>query len=588
MEIKLKKAFIKENEEELKKKPWEIETNWRYGGDEVIDLRHYTKDNIDKLLEIIRTSKSPGRKALEQDILNYIHMDENKDAVKEIRARTVRHAESLLINYFQKYSKKKWVFERLVDEEVTVAYYVERIKYHEAEREKGGWYTPEFISMRLAYIEMNELESTTVSISVAQCLGRNVKEILRAIGLMYDRPSLQEDYKSYLEKWTELHDSIGKQMLSVGSGDCNGIDGNSKTTRYEDDDWWSNKSTSVDFAKYGEPSRVLIDTFKEKETKNRSKIKDKMPDPWFWRSTKSIVKTNSKKQVQEAEWDESKELTEQFVVDVPIHPYVVVFDIARHLRLRTHIGNLTEYTYDESIRDKLVLPETSAKLIDVLLTESNTDFKDIVKGKTGGMIIICQGPPGTGKTLTAEVYAESMKRPLYTVQCAQLGTDPEGLEENLMKILARGKRWNAVTLLDEADVYVHERGNDLAQNAIVGVFLRVLEYHAGVLFLTTNRGDLVDDAILSRCTARIPYGVPELTEQHRIWKVLSEANNISLSKQTIRSIVDAHPKLSGRDIKNLLKLASLVAKDRGVEIDAELIGEMKIFKPTFTSIKEKD
>ena len=98
-----------------------------------------------------------------------------------------------------------------------------------------------------------------------------------------------------------------------------------------------------------------------------------------------------------------------------------------------------------------------------------------------------------------------MQRPLYSVQCSQLGLEPADLERELLKIFTRAARWNAILLLDEADVYIHRRGSDIQQNAIVGVFLRVLEYYSGVMFLTTNRAELVDDAIASRCLARIDY-----------------------------------------------------------------------------------
>src|SRR3546814_2642760 len=53
--------------------------------------------------------------------------------------------------------------------------------------------------------------------------------------------------------------------------------------------------------------------------------------------------------------------------------------------------------------------------------------------------------------------------------------------------------------LDEADVYIRCRDNDLEHNAIVAEFLRTLEYFNGLLFMTTNRINDVDDAILSRC-----------------------------------------------------------------------------------------
>jgi len=45
--------------------------------------------------------------------------------------------------------------------------------------------------------------------------------------------------------------------------------------------------------------------------------------------------------------------------------------------------------------------------------------------------------------------------------------------------------WRAVLLIDEADVFLERRSlHDLHRNAMVSVFLRVLEYYAGMfLFL---------------------------------------------------------------------------------------------------------
>lgn len=584
MFINLTKAFIDENQHDLKNKPWNIEARNRYNRAEKIDLRDYKKEDLEELRKLAISSNAYGSKNVVKDIDNYLQLF-TETGIKEVKARTVNQQCGLLIEYISRYSKKRWVFEKLEDESgVTVAYYIESIEFVEAVKERGGWYQPEYVNMKLTYMEIGELKHCSVQFHIKDCLGATAREALQNVGLLFDRKSLQEEYEENLEKWNQEYDKIGKQFLCAGSGTGEGVEGNNRDDWEDDDDteWYSKKNKSIDYDKLGDMGRVLIDVFKESEQKNKIDLKGKMPNPWFWKNNKRISKGgfDSKGQLKEAEWDEEDEFNEEINVEVPIHPYVVIFDLQRHLRMKTHIGNLHEYKYDESIMEKLVMPEANEKLISVLLESDKSQFKDIIRGKTGGLIVLCQGPPGTGKTLTAEVYAESKKRPLYTVQCSQLGTDPDELEKNLMKILKRGKRWKAVTLLDEADVYVHERGNDLVQNAIVGVFLRVLEYHAGTLFLTTNRGDLVDDAILSRCTARIPYQVPDELHQHKIWAVLSETNNIELSKKTIHKIVDKHPHLSGRDIKNLLKLASIVAQDRGVEIDEELITEMKIFKPT--------
>src|SRR4029077_12394612 len=155
--------------------------------------------------------------------------------------------------------------------------------------------------------------------------------------------------------------------------------------------------------------------------------------------------------------------------DVPLFPVVPVFDLRRHMRLRVHISNLTEYVYDTSLSNKLVLPQDQRSLVDMLVSHKG-GFSDVIKGKGGGAIILCAGIPGTGKTLTSEVYAEAEQRPLYSVQCSQLGTKPDDLETELLKVFVRAQRWNAILLLDEADVYVSKRGSDLMQNAIVGVF----------------------------------------------------------------------------------------------------------------------
>jgi hypothetical protein len=66
----------------------------------------------------------------------------------------------------------------------------------------------------------------------------------------------------------------------------------------------------------------------------------------------------------------------------------------------------------------------------------------------------------------------------------------------------------------------------------------------------------------------------------RIWRVLADANQIEISDSEIEMIVIAHPRMSGRDVKNLLKLSMLVARDRGCPVSAGIVDEVKDFRPT--------
>jgi len=144
---------------------------------------------------------------------------------------------------------------------------------------------------------------------------------------------------------------------------------------------------------------------------------------------------------------------------------------------------------------------------------------DLIKNKGGGCIFLLHGPPGVGKTLTAEAVSEHLHIPLYQVTVGELGTQPEQLEKALQNLLELAALWNASILLDEADIFLERRSrNDILRNAMVGIFLRLLEYHQGVLFLTTNRVDSLDQAFSSRISVAIYYPNLDKSARMEVWK----------------------------------------------------------------------
>ena len=99
-------------------------------------------------------------------------------------------------------------------------------------------------------------------------------------------------------------------------------------------------------------------------------------------------------------------------------------------------------------------------------------FDDFVSGKGLGLIGLLSGPPGVGKTLTAEAVAEILQRPLYAVTSGELGDQPHQVDGSLRKALELAHDWDAVMLLDEADVFLAKRTeSDLVRNGIVSIFL---------------------------------------------------------------------------------------------------------------------
>jgi AAA+ superfamily predicted ATPase len=103
------------------------------------------------------------------------------------------------------------------------------------------------------------------------------------------------------------------------------------------------------------------------------------------------------------------------------------------------------------------------------------------------MIVLLSGSPGVGKTLTAESrkfsqqrrfmavsssfrtqVAETIEAPLYNVSASDLGTNASGAERQLRDAFLRCKCWNALLLIDEADVFLTTRDiNSLERNELV-------------------------------------------------------------------------------------------------------------------------
>ena len=284
------------------------------------------------------------------------------------------------------------------------------------------------------------------------------------------------------------------------------------------------------------------------------------------------------------------EKTSKLVIDVsgekntsssaPIHPYVCTYNLNLYCRCFVHIDNLVPYVFDEKIIDKLVMSRKKKNLLSALIATEN-NFSDIVSGKSGGIIILASGAAGLGKTLTAEVYSELMNKPLYSIQSSQLGINVDDIEKKLNKILYRADKWGAVLLIDEADAYIYKRGDNILQNCIVGTFLRLLEYFNGVLFLTTNRYEAIDDAIMSRITAHVRYEYPNIEESVMLWKVLTENFGLKIDDDTIDDLLSNYEKMSGRDIRNLLKMILKTSKSKKVTLNE--IKELEEFLPFIKS-----
>ncbi|TVY45132.1 hypothetical protein LSUB1_G000711 [Lachnellula subtilissima] len=215
--------------------------------------------------------------------------------------------------------------------------------------------------------------------------------------------------------------------------------------------------------------------------------------------------------------------------------------------------------------------------------------QDLIRGKGSGLFILLHGVPGVGKTATAEAVAQANKKPLFVITCGDLGFSPKEVDSSLRDIFRLAHLWDCVLLLDEADIFLTRREhNDLQRNALVSVFLRVLEYYSGILFLTTNRVGILDEAFKSRIHVSLYY--PPLSKEQtlaifevnirKLYDIEKEKQELQNAKgpqapKRLELIIDAatirdyanwhydnhepHQRWNGRQIRNAFQIAHSLA-----------------------------
>jgi len=415
-----------------------------------------------------------------------------------------------------------------------------------------------------AYIELEYIQNVkgTVSknrehLTAGKSSGMTADQALRRMGWQKETPELHELYQEQLTRYKDLRPRFGEQLVLLNNHSVEVTD--------EEDSYYSRwnrrPKKTVDLMNDNAGRLVHNDPMNAtKVTVSQYKVSD--PDnPYIDPGLKAVIESK-------------KDLPDSAFSRAPWQLNMTVYHLGQHVEIKVHVQDVDLYVYDEKMRSKLVLPEMYADVLDVLTHDMDVPQEDIVQGKSGGNYILLAGPPGLAKTLTAEVYAEFRKKPLLKIHSGQLGTEAEKIEQNLLKFYKLAQAWDCPVLLDEFDVFGRARGTDLKQNAVVAVFLRTLEYQDNTMFLTTNRADTMDDAILSRMMAIIKFDYPKKEELRKIWLVLRDQFLKSLTDAQIAELMTfwevEKKEMSGRDVKNILKLAARY-EAAGKEITTDLL-----------------
>ncbi|CCF46130.1 AAA family ATPase [Colletotrichum higginsianum] len=233
---------------------------------------------------------------------------------------------------------------------------------------------------------------------------------------------------------------------------------------------------------------------------------------------------------------------ETFVYLVPLS--MTGFNLKTKKWTDLSIDRFSEVQWNTGAFESLVISGKMKRLIQALITNQieAEHSTDIISGKGNGIIMLLHGGPGTG-------------------------TEPREVEKYLESVLHLGKTWGCVVLLDEADVFLEQRSlEDLKRNALVSVFLRVLEYYDGILILTSNRVGTFDEAFKSRIQLAIHYTNLTTHQRTMIWgnffRRLKDMSDEDIDFVDLEDHVEdlARHKMNGREIRNVITTARQVVR----------------------------
>ncbi|KAF4338471.1 P-loop containing protein [Fusarium beomiforme] len=220
------------------------------------------------------------------------------------------------------------------------------------------------------------------------------------------------------------------------------------------------------------------------------------------------------------------------------------FSIERKVWRNAEIDHLVDIEWNTQAFDKLVLDDAENRLLVRFVGATKNGqlqyFDDFVFGKGKGLVMLLCGPPGM---------------------------DPKKLEGNLKTALDRCARWDAILLLDEADLFLEKRtSSNLAQNEMTIIFLRLLEYYQGVMILTTNRYPAIDPAFESRIDLSFVFQDLEPASRAKIWYnfLIRESKALAEDSDAIAKL--ASMPLNGRQIKSAAKTARILAASENLPL----------------------
>ena len=214
----------------------------------------------------------------------------------------------------------------------------------------------------------------------------------------------------------------------------------------------------------------------------------------------------------------------------------------------------------ERVASELAVLEARCRGRERLLDHVGPAFKHTLNR---GVRALFSGPSGTGKTLAARTLAGVLQMDVYRVDLASVVNKYIGeTEKNLNKLFTYAEELDIILLLDEGDSLMTRRtdvrgANDRYANLETNFLLQRLESYEGIILITTNAAQRIDDAFTRRLDVVVDFTLPDAAERRLLWQLHLPPGH-AIEESFLDMVVD-RCKLSGGQIRNSALHASLLA-----------------------------
>lgn len=196
---------------------------------------------------------------------------------------------------------------------------------------------------------------------------------------------------------------------------------------------------------------------------------------------------------------------------------------------------------------------------------------------TRGMKALLSGASGTGKTLAARQVAWQLNKDLYRIDLSATVNKYIGeTEKALERALCAAEEMDIILLLDEGDALMARRtdvgnANDRYANLETNFLLQRIENFGGILLVTSNDAERIDQAFTRRMDTAIVLRPPDQMRRELILQ-----NHIGtdarISDALMRDIA-CRCALTGGQIRNIALHARLLALEQGNVISDSALRE---------------